>query len=69
MKKYQLIKSRNNDGKTFYAIANKEDTQDFKNTHFLPYEKAMKYKKYLIELINKDEKYKNNVDLKTYFIN
>lgn len=47
MKKYQLIKSRNNDGKIFYAIANKEDIQDFKNTHFLPYEKTIKYKNIL----------------------
>lgn len=63
MKKYQIIKF--NKG---YAIANKEDIKEYHKTHFLPYEKAMKYKKYLVELINKSTEYKNNVDLKTYYI-
>lgn len=67
MKQYQIIK--NNNDKKFYAIANKEDIKAYKETHFLPYENSMKFKKYLIELINKSEKYKNNVDFKTYFIN
>ena len=63
MKKYQIIKNKN-----IYAIANKEDIQAYYTTHFLPFEKGMKYKKYLIELINKDTKYKNNVDFKTIYI-
>ena len=63
MKKYQII--RFNKG---YAIANKEDIKEYYKTHFLPYEKAMKYKKYLVELINKRTEYKNNVDFKTYYI-
>lgn len=63
MKKYQIIKF--NKG---YAIANKEDIKEYNKTHFLPYEKAMKYKKYLVELINKNTEYKNNVDFKTYYI-
>lgn len=63
MKKYQIIKF--NKG---YAIANKEDIKEYHKTRFLPYEKAMKYKKYLVELINKSIEYKNNVDLKTYYI-
>lgn len=67
MKEYQIIK--NSDGKKFYAIASKEEIKSYRETHFLPYENGMKYKKYLIELIKKSEKYKNNVDFKTYFIN
>ncbi len=63
MKKYQIIKHKN-----FYAIANKEDIKEYKNTHFLPYEKGMKFKKYLIELIENDEKYKNKVDYKTIYL-
>lgn len=64
MKKYyQIIKSKN-----FYAIANKEDIKEYKNTHFLPYKYGMKYKKYLVELINKTEELKNNVDFKTIYI-
>lgn len=64
MKKYQII--RFNKG---YAIANKEDIEKYFKTGFLPTDKSMKFKKYLIESINKDKKYKNNVDFKTYFIN
>ena len=63
MEKYQIIKD-----KKFYAIANKEDIKDFQKTGFLPYIKAMKYKKYLIELIKKDETLKNNVDFKTFYV-
>lgn len=63
MKKYQIIKA-----KDFYAIANKEDIKQYKNTHFLPYEKGMRYKKYLIELIENDEKFKNNVEYKTVYL-
>lgn len=67
IKEYQIIK--NSVGKNFYAIAKKEDIKEYFKTGFLPTNKSMKYKKYLIELINKSEKYKNNVDFKTYFIN
>lgn len=63
MKKYQII--RFNKG---YAIANKEDIKKYYKTHFLPYEKAMKYKKYLVELINKSTEYKNNVDFNAIVI-
>lgn len=63
MKIYQIIKTRD-----FFAIANKEDIKQYKNTHFLPYEKGMKFKKYLIELIENDEKYKNKVDYKTIYL-
>lgn len=63
MKIYQIIKT-----KDFFAIANKEDIKQYKNTHFLPYEKGMKFKKYLIELIENDEKYKNKVDYKTIYL-
>ena len=66
-KEYQIIK--NSDGKKFYAIAKKEDIEEYFKTGFLPTDKSMKYKKYLVELIKKDKKYKNNVDFKTYFIN
>lgn len=63
MKTFQIIKT-----KDFFAIANKEDIKQYKNTHFLPYEKGMKFKKYLIELIENDEKYKNKVDYKTIYL-
>ena len=63
MKIYQIIKT-----KDFFAIANKEDIKQYRNTHFLPYEKGMKFKKYLIELIENDEKYKNKVDYKTIYL-
>lgn len=63
MKKWQIIKLNNG----WYALATKEDIKIYKEKFFLPYETSMKYKKYLIELINKTEKYKNNVDFKTYF--
>lgn len=62
MKKYQIIS-----GNGFYAIANKEDITAYKDTHFLPYEYAMKYKKYLIEFLDK-KGIKKDVDLKTYYI-
>ncbi len=67
MKKYQIVKFKDNRG-ICYAVANKEDIKQYKNTHFLPYEIAMKYKKYLIEHIEKSEKFKNNVDYKTIFM-
>lgn len=66
-KEYQIIK--NSVGKNFYAIAKKEDIKEYFKTGFLPTDKSMKFKKYLIELINKDKKYRNNVDFKTCFIN
>lgn len=66
-KEYQIIK--NSVGKGFYAIAKKEDLEKYFKTGLLPTDKSMKFKKYLIESINKSEKYKNNVDFKTYFIN
>lgn len=66
-KGYQIIK--NSVGKNFYAIAKKEDIEEYFKTGLLPTDKSMKLKKYLIELIKKDKKYKNNVDFKTYFIN
>ena len=67
MKKYQIIKYNN-----FYSIANKNDIKEYHKTHFLPYEKGMKYKKYLIEAIENSKtfvKYKNNTDYKTFLIN
>lgn len=66
MKKYQIIKYNK-----FYAIANKEDINNYNKTHFLPYEKGMKFKKYLIESIEKSDtflKFKNNTDYKTITI-
>ncbi len=65
MKKYQIIRVTN--GKGFYAIANKEDIKAYKDTHFLPYEYAMQYKKYLVELLEKKE-IKKDVDLNTYYV-
>lgn len=62
-KQYQIIKTHK-----YYAIANKKDIENYKNTHFLPFEKGMKYKKYLIELLENDEKYKNKVDYKTKYL-
>lgn len=64
MKKYQIIKYNN-----FYAIANKEDLANYSKTGFLPYIKAMRFKKYLINLIKKDDKLKNDVTFKTIYIN
>lgn len=66
MKKYQIIKLKNG-----YAITTKEAIKDYYTMNFLPYEKKTKFKKYLIELIQKSkdfEKYRNNIDLKTYYI-
>lgn len=66
MKKYQIIKLKNG-----YAITTKEAIKDYYTMHFLPYEKKTKFKKYLIELIQKSkdfEKYRNNIDLKTHYI-
>ncbi len=66
MKKYQIIKN-----KDIYAIANKEDIEAYSNTHFLPFEKGMKRKKDLVNLINTSktfEKFKNNTDFKTITI-
>lgn len=66
MKEYRIIKYNN-----FYAIANKDDIKNYSNTHFLPYEKAMKHKKYLVQSIETLEsfnKFKNNTDYKTITI-
>lgn len=66
MKEYQIIKHKN-----FYAIASKKDIKNYYKTYFLPYEKAMKFKKYLIEAIEKSDtfkKFKNNTDYKTIII-
>ena len=61
---YQIIKIQNG-----YAITTKEALQDyFKGNGFLPYENSMKYKKYLLQLIKKIDKYKNNIDTKTVAI-
>lgn len=64
---YQIIKYND-----FYAIANKDDIKNYSSTHFLPYEKAMKRKKYLIQSIETSEsfsKFKNQTCCKTVFIN
>ena len=64
---YQIIKYNN-----FYAIANKDDIKNYNRTHFLPYEKAMKRKKYLIQSIETSEsfsQFKNQTCYKTVFIN
>lgn len=66
MKEYQIIKYNE-----FYAIASKEDINNYYKTYFLPYEKRMKFKKYLIEAIEKSDtfkKFKNNTDYKTIII-
>lgn len=62
MKKYRIVKVDYG-----YGITTNESIEEYKKTGFLPYETAYKYKKYLLERINKDTKYKNNVDTKTYF--
>lgn len=62
MKKYRIVKVDYG-----YGITTNESIEEYKKTRFLPYETAYKYKKYLLERINKDTKYKNNVDTKTYF--
>ena len=65
-KKYQIIKLKNG-----YAITTKEAIKDYYTMNFLPYEKKMKFKKYLIKAINTSEtftKYKNNTDFKTVYI-
>ena len=66
MKEYQIIKYNK-----FYTIANKKDINNYNKTHFLPYEKNMKFKKQLIEAIEKLDtfkKFKNNTDYKTITI-
>lgn len=63
MKKYQIVRINN-----FYVITTKEAIQDFYKTHFLPYDKGMKHKSDLINLIETSEnflKYKNNTTYKT----
>ena len=62
-KKYIIIKL--NDG---YAITTNESIEDFYKTGILPYETKYRYKKYLLERIKKDTKYKNNTETKTYYI-
>ena len=64
---YQIIKYND-----FYAIANKDDIKNYSNTHFLPYEKAKKSKKYLIQSIETSEsfnKFINQACYITVFIN
>ena len=63
MKKYQIVRINN-----FYVITTKEAIKDFYKTHFLPYDKGMKHKSDLINLIETSEnflKYKNNTTYKT----
>ena len=57
-----------NDFLTLIPNSNRANIKQYKNTHFLPYEKGMRYKKYLIELIENDEKFKNNVEYKTVYL-
>lgn len=64
MKKYRIVKVDYG-----YAITTNKSIEEYKKTGLLPYETAFKQKKYLLERINKDIKYKNNVDFETYFIN
>lgn len=64
MKQYQIVKIQ-----CGYAVTTKEALQDyFKGCGLLPYEYGMKYKKYLLKVISKIEKYKNNIDIKTVSI-
>lgn len=53
--------------KDSYAITTKQAYNDYKKTGFLPYDIAMKYKKYLIEYAKKQKKYKN-LKTKTIFL-
>lgn len=63
MKKYQIIKNKNN-----YSIASKQDIKDFYKCYFLPYILKSKRKKDLIYTLENDpiyKQYKNDTDYKT----
>ncbi len=60
---YQIIKYKND-----YAITTKEALQAYYKTGFLPYEFMTKYKKTLINIIEKNQKFKNNTNYKTVFL-
>lgn len=63
MKQFQIARINN-----FYVITTKTAIQDFYKCHFLPYDKGMKRKCDLINLIETSEnfkKYKNNTNYKT----
>ena len=60
--RYIIIKTKND-----YIITTQQAYVDYKKTGFLPYDIAMKYKKYLIEYAKKHDKYKN-LDKKTIFL-
>ena len=66
MKKYQIAKKGG-----FYIITTMEAIENFYKIHMLPYDKAMKHKNDLINLIETSEnfkKYKNNTNYKTVIL-